>query len=36
MPRPLAAALGISFFLFVASLANYLNKRKSSLLKEEI
>jgi hypothetical protein len=36
IPRPLAAALGISFFLFVASLANYLNKRKNSPLKEEI
>ena len=29
IPRSLAAVLGVSFFLFVASLANYLNKQKS-------
>ena len=28
IPRPVAAALGVSFFLFVASIANYVNKKK--------
>lgn len=28
LPRPVAAALGVSFFLFVASAANYMNKKK--------
>ncbi|MDW7649860.1 MAG: hypothetical protein SCK29_03220 [Bacillota bacterium] len=28
IPRPLAAALGVSFFIFIASVGNYLNKKK--------
>lgn len=28
IPRPLAAAIGVSFFLFIASLANYVTKKK--------
>ncbi len=30
IPRPIAAALGVSFFLFAASLGNYLNKKKAA------
>lgn len=30
LPRPVAAALGVSFFLFVASAANYVNKKKKN------
>lgn len=29
LPRPLAAAIGVSFFLFIASLGNYITKKKS-------
>lgn len=29
IPRPLAAAIGVSFFLFIASLGNYITKNKS-------
>ena len=30
LPRPVAATLGVSFFLFVASAANYVNKKKKN------
>ncbi len=30
IPRPIAAALGVSFFLFAASLGNYLNKKRAA------